>query len=119
MKCQKPICNQHSVYQDGPTSSTPSAGDKVSNSLCIACSKGQTSVDDWRDESYWDSVEVDMADEPVWINRRRRRKLEEKRARQRDEVEIFDDDHDFNSADESLFVNAEDPAGWEQDMGAS
>lgn len=123
MRCQKPICSQHSVYQGGPSISL-SDGDQASDSLCIACSKGQTpnagGEADWRDQSYWGSIEIEMEDEPVWINRRRRRKLEAKRLRKNQGTEIPDGDQiNFNAADEGLFVNAEDPAGWEQDMGAS
>ena len=112
MKCKKPICNQHSVYQGDQ-----GINEAGSNSLCIACSKGETPDGDWRDQSYWDSVEIEMEDEPVWINRRRRRKLEAKRKKKG--FELPDGDVDFSDADEGLFVNAEDPAGWEQDMGAS
>ena len=120
MECQKPICNQHSVYQSGPSISKPTAEDKTSNSLCISCSKGQAPAGDWRDPDYWEWMEVDFDDVPIWINRRQRRKLEAKRAHKRDEAEHVDGaEIQFNSADEGLFVNAEDPSGWEQDMGAS
>jgi len=120
MKCQKPICNQHSVYQG-----VQGINETGSNSICIACSKGQKPANDdeldWHDVDFWLTVEVAMFPddfaEPIWMNRRQRRKLEAKR--QQDEPGADENQHDFNDADEGLFVNAEDPAGWEQDMGAS